>query len=758
MAAQRDTEFELPTQEYGWEYGMMSTTRGIEMAGPTGRRHTVSRVLAAWISALAIALTGVSVALAQAAPAANQLKDIEVQSLSGNRLELRLLTSGAASEPLAFTIDNPARISLDLQNTTLGLDKRRKDVNIGPLSTILAAEAGGKTRVVLNLDKMVPYQTRVDGNAIVVTLGAPEAAAAGTSFPEAGAAPATVAAVPKAGRSVSGVDFRRGDNGAGRVVITLSDPATPVDVRKEGDRVVLSFNGATLPANLQKRLDVTDFATPVNSIESAGTSTGTRISIAAKLPFQELAYQSDSVFTVEIAPVVAAEKSTKPTLFSPDREYTGERLTLSFQDIETRAVLQLLADVSGRNIIVSDSVAGNVTLRLQNVPWDQALDIVLATKGLDMRENGGVIIVAPADEIASREKADLEARKDIRELEPLLSEFLQVNYAKAADLAELMKGKGGKGNALLSARGSVAIDERTNTLLVQDVSENIREIRRLVSTLDIPVRQVLIESRIVIVNDDFSRDLGMRWGVTGVHDTSDGLVAVSGSAAGTSTIVNSALTNQQSTGSKYPVQLPALADRYNVNLPVANPAGRLGLALLGEDYLVDLELSALQAEGRGEVISSPRVITANQKEASIRQGVEIPYQESSSSGATTTQFKEAVLSLTVTPQITPDDRIILDLKVTKDSVGAVISNERGGSVPSIDTRAVDTQVLVNSGQTVVLGGVYETEEGEQVSKVPFLGDIPGVGVLFRSTRKVSNKSELLIFVTPKILKEGSNIY
>ena len=321
-----------------------------------------------------------------------------------------------------------------------------------------------------------------------------------------------------------------------------------------------------------------------------------------------------------------------------------------------------------------------------------------------------------------------------------------------------MKGKGGKGNALLSERGSVAIDERTNTLLVQDVSENIKEIRRLVSTLDIPVRQVLIESRIVIVNDDFSRDLGMRWGVTGVHDTSDGLVAVSGSAAGTSTIVNSALTNQQSTGSKYPVQLPALTDRYNVNLPVANPAGRLGLALLGEDYLVDLELSALQAEGRGEVISSPRVITANQKEASIRQGVEIPYQESSSSGATTTQFKEAVLSLTVTPQITPDDRIILDLKVTKDSVGAVISNERGGSVPSIDTRAVDTQVLVNSGQTVVLGGVYETEEGEQVSKVPFLGDIPGVGVLFRSTRKVSNKSELLIFVTPKILKEGSNIY
>ena len=738
---------------------MMSTTRGSEMAGPTGRRYTVRRSLAAWIGALAIAFTGISTALAQAAPAANQLKDIEVQALSGDRVELRLVTSGVASEPLAFIIDNPARISLDLQNTTLGLDKRRKDVNVGPLSTILAAEAGGKTRVVLNLDKMVPYQTRVDGSAIVVTLGAPDAAAAAvTSFPATQAAPAPAAA--GGSRSVSGVDFRRGDNGAGRVVITLSDPATPVDVRKEGDRVVLSFNGATLPASLQKRLDVTDFATPVNSIESVSTASGPRVSIAAKLPFEELAYQSDNVFSVEIAPVVAVEKDTKPTLFDPDREYTGERLTLSFQDIETRAVLQLLADVSGRNIIVSDSVAGNVTLRLQNVPWDQALDIVLATKGLDMRENGGVIIVAPADEIASREKADLEARKDIRELEPLLSEFLQVNYAKASDLAELMKGKGGasKGNTMLSERGSVAIDERTNTLLVQDVSENLAQIRRLVSTLDIPVRQVLIESRIVIVNDDFSRELGIRWGVTAVTDTSDGLLAVSGSNSGTNTIVNSALNNLQSTGSPYPVQLPAQGDRYNVNLPVANPAGRLGLALLGEDYLVDLELSAAQAEGRGEVISSPRVITANQKEASIRQGVEIPYQESSSSGATSTQFKEAVLSLTVTPQITPDDRIILDLTVTKDSVGQVVSDERGGSIPSIDTREVVTQVLVNNGQTVVLGGVYETEEGQRVSKVPFLGDIPGVGVLFRSTRTISRKSELLIFVTPKILKEGSNIY
>lgn len=742
----------------------MSTTRGNEGRGtPGGWLTAAGRSLAAVVTGLTLALAGASLASAQDAPQAaaastNQLQDIQVQPLPGDRIELRLLTSGPAPSPLAFTIDNPARISLDLQGTTLALPSRRKDVKMGALDTILAAEAEGRTRVVLNLDRMVPYQTRVDGNAVVVTLGpASVADASVTSFPAAApATAATASAARPAGRRIDNLDFRRGDNGGGRVIISLSDPGTPVDVRKEGDRIVLTFAGTTLPDSLLKRMDVSDFATPVNMIEAGRTAAGARVSIAAQLPFDELAYQSDNQFTVEVAPVVKAAVEAKPTLFSTDREYSGERLTLSFQDIETRAVLQLLADVSGRNIVVSDTVQGNVTLRLQNVPWDQALDIVLATKGLDMRENGSVIIVAPADEIAAREKADLEARKEIRELEPLLSEYVQVNYAKASDLADLMKGS--KGNSLLSDRGSVGIDERTNTLLVQDVAERISEIRRLVGTLDIPVRQVLIESRIVIVRDDFSRDLGIRWGVTAVKDTSDGLIAVSGSGSGTNTIVNSGVDNINSTGQPFPVDLPSQGDRYNVNLPVANPAGQLALALLDDDFLVDLELSALQAEGRGEVVSSPRVITANQKEASIRQGVEIPYQEAASSGATTTQFKEAVLSLTVTPQITPDDRIILDLEVTKDSVGAVVTNERGGSVPSIDTRAIQTQVLVNNGQTVVLGGIYETEESEDYTKVPFLGDIPGVGAFFRSTRKVSNKSELLIFVTPKILREGSNIY
>jgi type IV pilus assembly protein PilQ len=691
----------------------------------------------------------------------NELIDIEVQSLPGNKIELRLMFSESAPEPLAFTIDEPARIAIDLQKTGLGLKSRRKDIGIGALDTILAAEANGRTRVVLNLDVMVPYETRVADNSVYVTLGGTAGSSmqtASTSAVVVGTNQSTANAGKRnSGRNIEDIDFRRTANGAGRLIVSLSDVGTPVDVRRSGGQVILNFSGTSLPDNLMKRLDVMDFATPVNTIDVMRVGDDTRIMIAATGMYEELAYQSDTVFTVEVQPVIKEEKPNKEaTLFSADREYTGDRLTLNFQDIDSRAVLQLLADVSGRNIVVSDTVQGNVTLRLQSVPWDQALDIVLATKGLDMRENGNVIIVAPAAEIAQRELADLESRKEIKELEPLTAEYLQVNYAKAGDLATLIEGDGG--NALISERGSVSIDERTNTLLVQDTNDRIASIRTLVATLDIPVRQVLIESRIVIVRDDFSRDLGVRWGATVVSDTSNGLNVISGNAGGTNTVINSAIDNINNTGQPYPVDIPDLDDRFMVNVPIAKPAGTLALAILSDDFLVDLELSAVQAEGRGEVISSPRVITANQKEANIKQGVEIPYQESASSGATTTQFKEAVLSLTVTPHITPDDRLIMDLIVTKDSVGEVVTTERGGAVPSIDTRSIETQVLVNNGQTVVLGGIYETEQGETVTKVPFLGDIPGLGVLFRSTRIVSNKSELLIFVTPKILKEGSSIY
>ncbi|MEJ2139562.1 MAG: type IV pilus secretin PilQ [Gammaproteobacteria bacterium] len=684
---------------------------------------------------------------AGAQDATNKLTNIEVQSLPGDKVELRLELSGPAPEPLAFTIDQPARIALDLADTSLGLDSRRTDVGVGVLDTVLAAEANGRTRVVLNLDDLVGYQTRVAGNVVYVTLDSPRAAETSvTEFAAAGSAKSASGG----DRAIKALDFRRTETGGGRIIVSLTDAGTPVDVSQEGGRVIVNFGDTRMDPSLLKRLDVMDFATPVRTIDSLQVDNDARLVISSSGAFEELAYQSDKTFTVEIQPLAESEDPVSATLYSGNKEYSGERLTLNFQDIDARAVLQLLADISGRNIVVSDTVSGNVTLRLQNVPWDQAMDIVLATKGLDMRENGNVIIVAPANEIASREKADLESRREIRQLEPLFSEYLQVNYAKAGDIARLL-GQGGE-NSLLSERGTVAIDDRTNTLLLKDTADRISDIRRLVMKLDIPVRQVLIESRIVIVNDDFGRELGIKWGYTGIADKgSDGLYAVTGLAEGTDSIVND-FVNSGTVG------LPNLNDRYMVNLPVATPAGSFALAILDDDYLIDLELSAAQAEGNGEVISSPRVITANQKEARIEQGVEIPYQEASASGATTTNFKDAVLSLTVVPQITPDDRIIMDLKVTKDSVGELVSDGFGGRVPSIDTRAVETQVLVENGQTVVLGGIYETERGEQTSKVPYLGDIPVLGALFRSTSVVSNKSELLIFVTPKILKEGSTIY
>ena len=691
----------------------------------------------------------------------NRLQDIQVQSLPGDRVELKLIMSGTAPEPLAFTIDDPARIALDLPETTLGLTSRRRDVNLGPLDTVLTAEANGRTRVVLNLDTMVAYETRASGNTVTITLGGSDEYSAGTTQFASNVPSQQSYASSGGARSITSVDFRRTRDGGGRVVVNLTDPSTPVDIRQEGGRVVAIFKDTGLPAELMRRLDVMDFATPVTTVDTLRTNLDTRIVISADGKYEQLAYQSDNEFTIEVNPV-AAEAEEGSTLFSETKEYEGQRLTLNFQDIETRAVLQLLAETSGRNIVVSDTVQGNVTLRLRNVPWDQALDIVMTTKGLDMRQNGNVIIVAPAEEIAARETADLEAKQAISELEPLYSEFLQVNYAKASDLSALISGGGGggSGNALLSDRGSIAVDSRTNTLLVQDTAERLQDIRRLVTTLDIPIKQVLIETRIVVVNDDFSRDLGIRLGVSGYGTDNGDIIAATGSSVGANNMAASYIDNLLNPDPTNPIlEFPELNNRYNVNVPISEAAGRFGLAILEGDFLVDLELTALEAEGRGEIVSTPRVITANQKEARIEQGVEIPYQQSASSGATTIQFKKAVLSLTVTPQITPDNNIIMDLMVSKDNVGDIISTGGlGGTVPSIDTRAVETQVLVSDGQTVVLGGIYETERRETLNKVPVLGDIPFVGALFRSKQRIDNKAELLIFVTPRILEEGTNIY
>lgn len=720
-------------------------------------KQTAGRLGVLKLAALSQALL-LFAALSANAQEGNRLQDIQVQNLPGQRVEIKLIMTEMAPEPLAFTIDNPARIALDLPDTMLGLSSRRRDVNLGPLDTVLTAEANGRTRVVLNLDQMVSYETRRDGNTVTITLGdggdySDNTTQFASSSESSSGSTSQSYASPGSSRAIAGVDFRRTRDGGGRVVVNLTDPTTPVDIRQEGGRVVAVFKNTELPPELMRRLDVMDFATPVETVDTLRTNMDARIVITADGEYEQLAYQTDNEFTIEVNPV--AESAEETSTFSEEKEYDGQRLTLNFQDIETRAVLQLLAETSGRNIVVSDSVQGNVTLRLRNVPWDQALDIVMTTKGLDMRQNGNVIIVAPSEEIAARETADLEAQQAISELEPMYSEFLQVNYAKAEDLATLIEG--GSSNSLLSDRGSIAVDDRTNTLLVQDTADRLQNIRRMVRTLDIPIKQVLIESRIVVVNDDFSRDLGVRLGVTGRDVSSDTITVFSGTGEGTNDYLDSIgdeLANPDGI-----LELPSLNNRYNVNVPIADAAGRFALAVLGEDYLVDLELSALEAEGRGEIVSTPRVITANQKEASIEQGVEIPYQQSASSGATTVQFKKAVLSLTVTPQITPDNNIIMDLKVHKDNVGDIISTGGlGGTVPSIDTRAVETQVLVADGQTVVLGGIYETERRETINKVPLLGDIPFAGALFRSKQRVNNKAELLIFVTPRILEEGSSIY
>jgi type IV pilus assembly protein PilQ len=706
------------------------------------------------IASLALA---VGLGLVPAAPArsADQpaLQSVDVQPLPGQQMQITMRLSGPAPQPMSFTIDNPARISFDLPNTTLAMASKRVDVHASGVDTIVAAETKDRTRLVVNLDKLVPYDTHVSGNNIVVMLG-------GASAATATVAPAAAPSLSNV-RELRAIDFRRSSDGAGRVMVKLSDPHIHINLHQVGNQVVVDFSDASVPANLMRRYDATDYGTPVMGFDVTRVGNGSRISISANGDFEQLAYQSDDQYVVEVSP-----KRRTPNAQEDKPIYSGERLTLNFQDIETRAVLQLLADASGQNIVVSDSVSGNVTLRLQNVPWDQALDIVLRTKGLDKRKQDNVIIVAPQAELAAREKADLAARKDVQELAPLRSEYLQVNYAKAKDMESLIKSQN---NSLLSPRGSVTVDERTNTLLLQDTSDRLADVRRLVATLDIPVRQVLIEARIVIVTNDFQRQLGAIVGLTNWQKNGqNGLVYTTGTAAGLdqqqSTFITgqNAINNAINTGTN-PVPLPtygipSATNRYNVNLPVSNPAGTFALGILGSNFIVDLELSAAQAETQANIISSPRVVTANQKEATIEQGVEIPYQQSASSGATTIQFKKAVLALKVTPQITPDNRIIMDLDVRDDSVGTVVVASGGVNVPSINTREIATQVLVNDGQTVVLGGILETTQREDDTKVPYLGDIPILGHLFKNTSHQDNKDELMIFITPKIVHEGVNVY
>ena len=689
-------------------------------------------------------------AMLQTTVFAATLDDISYTSLPGDQVKLEMqLSEPLDEEPLNFTIDNPARIVLDFPDTSLNFSEKNLAIGIGAAQSVSSVEAAGRTRVVLNLSNPVAYEMEVQGDKVVLTL-VPESGESMSPAPSSTVA-ASISSRPRMGKqfeaSISNIDFRRGTGGEGRIMVTLSDPSVAVNLDKEAGNVVVDFQGASLPDALNRRLDVIDFATPVREIDTIPTANGANMVITTTTAnYDYLAYQTDNLLTIEFKPLTRAEQEEKK---KTEFGYTGERLSLNFQDIEVRAVLQLIADFTGLNMVASDTVTGNVTLRLKNVPWDQALDIILKAKGLGMRKEGNVISVAPIGEIAAREKLELEASRQKEELAPLETDFVQVNYAKAQELAALIKAEE---NNLLSNRGSVTIDERTNTLIIQDVPDSLAAIRDMVAKLDIPVRQVLIESRIVNADESFAKDLGVRFGYSKATRR-DGLSSELGGTNQAAGFIGGGIPGITDFGAGTSF---VTGDEENlmVSLPIAQPFGAFSLAygVIGS-YLLQLELSAALAEGRGEDIASPKVITANQREAIIKSGVEIPYQEATSSGATSVSFKEAVLQLSVTPQITPDDRVMLDLTVNQDTRG---SPDVLG-VPPINTREVSTQVLVDNGETVVLGGVYTQTANQSSDRVPFFGDLPYVGVLFRRTVEDRQKSELLIFVTPKILKENLRI-
>ena len=677
-------------------------------------------------------LTGILVLclLPVTAALSNSLKDVSFATLPGDRVQIKLSLQEPADEPTSFTIDNPARIAFDFADTSINLPRKSQDIGIGVARSINAVEAGGRTRVVINLAKLVSYTTAVSGNDVIITLNDDTAG----SFSAAVKPSATKVAATGAAVNILNLDFRRGTKGEGRVELTLADPNTAVDMTKRGKQVIVTLKNSALSEDMERRLDVIDFATPVQTVDAFNHGNDVRLIISAISDFDHIAYQADERLTIDLKPIVKKVETEKQRA---KFGYTGERLSLNFQNIEVRAVLQLIADFTGINMVTSDTVSGNLTLRLKNVPWDQALDIVLKTKGLAKRTSGNVMLIAPSEEITAREKLELEASKQIVELAPLISETIQVNYAKATDLATLIQSKD---NSFMSARGSVTIDQRTNKLLVQDTTDNIDVIIALVEELDIPVRQVLIESRVVLATNQFTRELGVKFGISSETTSGSRNIATSGSLEAASGFTQFGID-------------PLLPNRLNVNLPaVSSTAGSIGLAIAKLPFgtLLDLELSAAQAEGKSETISSPKVITADQQEAVIESGQEIPYQEASSSGATTVSFKKAVLSLKVTPQITPDDRIVMDLMVSKDApdFGNLVLG-----VPPINTNNVETQVLVDNGETIVLGGVYEQTKTKSIDRVPFFGDLPLVGVLFRSKTETNDKQELLIFVTPKLLKE-----
>jgi type IV pilus assembly protein PilQ len=687
----------------------------------------------------------------------NRIEKIEFVGMSGDRVAVTITTTQPLENPPAgFTIKVPPRIALDFPNTANGLQKSSLVADQGVLKSVNVAQAKDRTRLVLNLTKATGYTTEIDGNQTVIVLQASDVATASTGT-------VTRFAEAKVGdkrHSITNVDFLRGQNGEGRVMVDLSDASAGINIREQGKKILVDFINTDIDAKLERRLNVVNFNTPVLYIDTLKQGGNVRMVIEPKGNWEQSAYQADKRFIVDVRPII---EDPNKLVQGSKPGYSGEKLSLNFQNIDVRSVLQVVADFTGLNIITSDTVSGNLTLRLKDVPWDQALDIIMQSKGLTMRKTGNVIWVAPAEEVAAKEKLALEASQQIEDLEPMRTEVFTLRYQKAEDLKNLISDEKQK---ILSKRGSAVVDQRTNTVFVQDTPRHLENVRRIIEKTDIPVKQVMIESRLVIADEGFSKALGARFGINQLGTGGKNRLVTGGTVGNRFTEI--AADGTATMGNHMGTQMPATAGSnaaiFGVssdgepdlmsNLPVANAFGNFAFSLfrLPAGFLLNLELTAMEQDNRGKVVSSPRVTTANQQKARIEQGTEIPYQAATSSGATSIQFKEATLSLDVTPQITPDDKIIMDLLVKKDRVGQVFAG-----VPSIETQRVETKVLVANGETAVLGGIYEQTQRNDVDKVPFFGNLPVVGNLFKRTSRTDEKTELLIFITPRILDENLSL-
>jgi len=675
------------------------------------------------------------------------IEDIEFSSLPGDKTEIRMTFDSTPPEPTGYTIEQPARIVLDMPGVSSALEEKHHNLGIGNARRVSVVSTRDRTRAIVNLTQLVGYDTQIEGNVLYVTVGAGTAGPVPSPQEFVNADDLDASGVTYSDSAIRSVDFRRGEQGEGRIIVKLSNPKAPVNVSSDAGRIRVEVRNTELPTELRRRLDVTDFATPVQTVDALQQGDHTVFTVAATGAYDYLTYQADNTLSIDISPLTEEEVEARQDIF----KYTGEKLSLNFQDIEVRSVLQLIADFTDLNLVASDTVSGRITLRLKNVPWDQALELILKTKGLDKRQVGNVLLVAPAAEIAAREKLELENQKQISELAPLRTEFIQIRYASASELFTLFSGANLQGlgarqggqqqQSVLSERGSVIVDERTNSIILTDTAERLEEFRKVIAQLDIPVRQVLIEARIVTANANFTEELGIRWGGGAINSNGSSVMKYGGSLETLTELQNIVVDGDGD------ITTPGdLVVDLGVTGQSASSFG-IGLTNPGE-YILDLEISALESDGHAEVVARPKVITADKSPAIIESGVEIPFQEATSSGATSTSFKDAVLSLEVTPQITPDDRIIMELVVKQDTVGQVFNG-----VPSINTNEIETEVLVDNGQTLVLGGIFQTDKNFSTTKTPFLGDLPYVGRLFRRTLERDDKQELLIFITPRIIQD-----